>query len=173
MKQFNLIFSTYRFREEDAQDEILDLLESFGDPEAICEITEIKGILLAQSRMEPVTVMDRMRQITATEPWQVRYVLRALPVMKVVPTTLDDIASASFELSSVIGTEDSFRITVEKRHTRLESIDIINAIGARIDRKVDLGNPSWMVLVQILGAQTGLAVVKPDQIFSSVVEKRK
>ena len=173
MKQFNLIFSTFRFKEEDAQDEILDLLESFGDHEAICEITEIRGILLARSRLEALTVIDNLRQITASEPWRVRYVLRALPVMKVVPTDLDGLSSAASEMSKVISKDESFRITVEKRHTILESKEIVGAIASRIERKVDLEDPDWIILVQILGAQTGLAVVRPEMIYSSVVEKRK
>jgi tRNA acetyltransferase TAN1 len=173
LNRFNLIFSTYRFKEEEAQDEILDLLELFGDNDAVCEITEIRGILLASTRLDPLAVIEKLRQITASEPWQVRYVLRALPVMQVVPTQIEDISRAAFELSTSIEQNQSFRVTLEKRHTSLESIEVVNAIASGIERRVDLLNPDWIVLTQILGAQTGLALVKPDQIFSSVVEKRK
>ena len=76
-------------------------------------------------------------------------------------------------MSSVIRSEESFRITIEKRHSSLESLDIINAIASRIERRVDLENPDWIVLVEILAAQTGLAVIRQDEIFSSVLEKRK
>jgi tRNA acetyltransferase TAN1 len=51
-------------------------------------------------------------------------------------------------------------------------MEIINAIAGQINRKVNLENPSWVILVQILGGQAGVSVVKPGQIFSSVVEKR-
>ncbi|HKU48316.1 MAG TPA: THUMP domain-containing protein [Nitrososphaera sp.] len=173
MKQFNLIVSTFRFREEEAQDEALDLLESFGDPEAICEITEIKGILLAQTSIEPTEVVDKLKKITASEPWQVRYILRVLPVMRVVPTELDGISAAASEFGDRIGPEESFRITVEKRHTSLESMEIITAIASRIQRKVNLENPDWLILVQILGAKSGVSVLRPEQLFSSVVEKRR
>jgi tRNA(Ser,Leu) C12 N-acetylase TAN1 len=37
---------------------------------------------------------------------------------------------------------------------------------------VDLKNPNWIVLVEIIGALTGISILKPDQIFRSVVEKR-
>ena len=173
MNQFNLIISTYRFREEEAQDEVLDLLEAFGDPNAICEITEIKGLLLAQSSIEPTRVVERLKQITSSEPWQIRYILRVLPIMSVIPTGLKDIAGAASELSDRMGLEDTFRITVEKRHTPLESMEVINTVASRIQRSVDLEHPDWIILVQILGAQTGVSVIAPDNIFSSVVEKRK
>ncbi|HEV8386292.1 MAG TPA: THUMP domain-containing protein [Nitrososphaera sp.] len=173
MKRFNLVASTYRFKEEEAQDEILDLLESFGDAEAVCEITEIRGILLAQSAIDPIEVVDRLKQITSSEPWRIRYILRVLPVTRVVPTGLDEISAAVSELSGVLGPEDKFRITVEKRHTSLESLKVINAIASKIESVVDLVNPDWVVFVQIVGAQTGVSIIRPDQTFSSVVEKRK
>lgn len=173
MNDFNLIASTYRFREEDAQDEILDLLECIGDADAICEITEIKGILLAQSAIDPITVVEKLKQIASAEPWQIRYILRVLPVSRVVPTKIDDISGAVSEISGVIRPEEKFRITVEKRHTSLESLEVINALASRIDRVVDLDRPDWVVLVQIVGSQTGVSIVRPDQTFSSVVEKRK
>ena len=173
MKDFNLLISTYRFREEETQDEILELLEGFGDVDAVCEITEIKGILLAQSAIDPIVVVQKLKQITSSEPWQIRFVLRVLPILRVVPTDLDDISDAVSELSGVMRTEEKFRITLEKRHTSLESMEVIQAVASRLESVVDLENPDWVVLVQILGAQTGVSIIRPDQTYSSVVEKRK
>ena len=172
MSEFNLIVSTSRFREEEAQDEILELLDLFGDPEAEAEITEVKGLLLAQTELDPLVVIDRLKELVVSEPWQVRYVLRVLPIQVVVPTDLDMIREAAKELASKID-KNSFRITVEKRHSPLESIEVINAIAGEIESKVDLENPGWIVLVEILGGQTGLSVIRPEQMFSSVVEKRR
>lgn len=171
MGGFNLIVSTSRFREEEAQDEILDLLDMFGDQEAEAEITEIKGLLLAETKLDPLAVVDRLKVLVASDPWQVRYVLRVLPIEVVVPTELDAIKSAVKELAGRIG-KDSFRITVEKRHSPLESIDVIKAVAGEIESKVDLENPGWVVLVQILGGQAGISVIRPDQTFSAVIEKR-
>lgn len=172
MGTFNLIVSTSRFREEEAQNEILELLDMFGDPEAEAEITEVKGLLLAQTALDPFTVVDELKDLVVSEPWEVRYVLRVLPIEAVVPTEIDIIRQAAKVLAAKIG-RNSFRITVEKRHSPLESIEVIKAIAGEIESKVDLRNPGWVVLVQILGDQTGLSVIKPDQTFSSVVEKRK
>ena len=54
----------------------------------------------------------------------------------------------------------------------LGSSEVIAAIAKEIDNKVDLENPNWVVLVEIVGRWTGISVLKPNQIFSSVVEKR-
>ena len=172
MGGFNLVFSTSRFREEEAQDEILDLLDMFGDGDAEAEITEVKGLLLAQTALDPFAVVDKLKGLVASEPWQVRYILRVLPIEAVVPTELDAIRQAAKELAAKIG-KDSFRITVEKRHSPLESIEVIKVIAGEIESKVDLENPGWIVLVEVVGNQTGVSVIRPDQVFSSVVEKRR
>lgn len=67
---------------------------------------------------------------------------------------------------------DTFRVTVEKRHNSLGSMQIVKAIADQISNKVDLDNPGWIILVQVLGGLTGLSVLRPNQTFSSVVEKR-
>lgn len=173
MNSFNLIVSTYRFREEEAHDEILDLIESIGDPDAECKITEVKGILLVKTSIEPIIVVEKLREITSTEPWQTRYVLRVIPVSRVVPTDSEDISRAVSDMAHTIGPEDKFRITVEKRHSPIESREVIEAIGAKVERKVDLEHPDWIILVQIVGSLTGVSILRPSQIFSSVLEKRK
>lgn len=172
MDGFSLIVSTSRFREEEAQNEILDLLDMFGDPDAESEITEIKGLLLTQTALDPLEVIEKLKRLVASEPWEVRYILRVLPIEAVVPTELDSIRHAAKDLASKIG-KDSFRITVEKRHSALESIEVIKAIAGEIESKVDLENPEWIILVEIIGGQTGLSVLRADQMFSSVIEKRR
>lgn len=172
MDEFNLIVSTFRFKEEDAEDEILELLDKFGDPAAESEIIEIKGMILVQTSLDPLTIIDKLKELVASEPWQVRYILRVLPIQVVVPTRLDTISHAVSDLMTKIG-KDTFRVTVEKRHNPLGSMQIIKAIADRINNKVDLENPDWVILVQVLGGLTGVSVLRPNQIFSSVIEKRK
>ncbi|MDQ3884427.1 MAG: THUMP domain-containing protein [Thermoproteota archaeon] len=172
MGDFNLIVSTYRFREKDAQDEILEILEIFGDPQPRSQDIEIKGLLVAQTSLDPIAVIDKLRELVAFESWKLRYVLRVLPVQVVIPSELDSIAKATRDIAPRIGNE-TFRVTVEKRHSSLSSMEIVKAIASQVSNKVDLENPSWVIMVQILGRLTGLSVLRPTQIFSSVVEKRK
>ncbi|MEW6605513.1 MAG: THUMP domain-containing protein [Thermoproteota archaeon] len=172
MDDFNLIVSTSRFREEEAQDEILELLDMFGDQEAEAEITEVKGLLMAETSLDPLAVIEGLKKLVAEEPWRVRYILRVIPIEVVVPADLSGIKEAAKELLGKIG-KDSFRITVEKRHSTLESMDVIKAIAGEIDSKVDLENPEWIVLVEIVAGHAGVSVLRPEQMFSSVVEKRR
>jgi tRNA acetyltransferase TAN1 len=99
--------------------------------------------------------------------------MRVIPVSIVAPAQIDEITRAVDTISEKIHKEDKFRVTVEKRHSSLESKGIIDAIASNIPHKVDLENPDWIVMVQILGSQAGVAVLRPDEIFSSVIEKRR
>ena len=173
MNDFNLIVSTFRFREEDAADEALDLLDAFGDSEAEAEITDVTGLILARTAMNPIEVVEKLKEVVASEPWEVRYILRVLPIEKIVAPELEDIQGAAGELASArIGQDESFRITVEKRHSHLHSAEIIDYVAEGVKKKVSLENPDWVVLVEIIGKHAGISVVRPNQIFSSVVEKR-
>lgn len=172
MQDFNLIVSAPRFREEEACDEMLELLESFGDPDAMAELTEIKGIILARTKLDPLRVVERLKKLASDEPWEIRYIMRVIPVEKVVPAELEDIQGAVTDLAARIGADESFRVTVEKRHSALHSMEIIEYIAEAVKRKVNLNEPNWVVLVEIVGGDAGVSVVRKDQVFSSVVEKR-
>lgn len=170
--RFNLIVTTSRFNEEEAQDEILNLLEMFDDVEAESEITEIVGLLLARTILDPFVVIKKLKELVKLEPWQVRYVLRVLPIEAVVRTELDAIKEVVGKLASKLNPAETFRITVEKRHSSFTSIQVINAVAEEIKNNVDLEDPDWVVLVEIVASQTGVSIIRPDQVFSSIREKR-
>jgi tRNA acetyltransferase TAN1 len=173
MNDFNLIVSTSRFNEEDAADEMLDLIDAFGDPDAEVEITNVRGIIVARTALDPVLVTGKLKELVASEPWEVRYILRVLPIEKVVPAELEDIQGAAGSMAARIPQDASFKVLVEKRHSELHSREIIDYVAQQVQRKVDLENPGWLLLVEIIGKHAGVSVVKPDQIFSSVIEKRE
>ena len=169
---FNLIGSTFKYGEEDAEEELLDLLELFGDYQPESQITDINGVVVAYTNLEAFQIIDSVRQLVKNEPWRVRYVLRLIPIESVVDTKLEDMAKTVRNLTPKMHIQDTFRITVERRHTLMRPEDIIVTLASQIDNKVDLKNPNWIVLVEIIGALTGISILKPDQIFRSVVEKR-
>jgi tRNA acetyltransferase TAN1 len=157
-----------------AKEELLALLKSFRDAEAKVEITSISGVLVAITKLDPFHVIAKCKELIISEPWQFRHVLRILPVETVVPSDVGDIRNAAIKLAQPkLRPEDTFRVTVEKRHTDISSREIIAAIADLINNKVSLENPSWIISVEVLGKSTGISVIKPNQIFSSVLEKRK
>src|ERR687898_1375158 len=172
---FNLLVTTYRHRECDALDELTLLLQRFGDESPILEIQEVSGIILAITNLNPFKLTTKYKELLAEEPWQFRYILRSIPIERSFYT---DLINIDIEVENLVMKKlkrnDSFRITIEKRHTSLRSKEIISSIANKLSRyKVSLENPNWIILIEIIGNKTGISVLKEIDIFSSVMEKRK
>ncbi|HET9805294.1 MAG TPA: THUMP domain-containing protein [Nitrososphaeraceae archaeon] len=172
---FNLLVTTYRHREYDAVDELNVILQRFGDESPILKIQEVSGIILAFTNLNPFELTIKFKELLAEEPWQFRYILRAIPIERSFYTDLKNIEIEIENLEmKKININESFRITIEKRHTSLRSKEIISSIANKLSRyRVSLENPNWIILIEIIGNKTGISVLKEIDIFSSVMEKRK
>lgn len=171
LKDFNLLVTTWRGSEEDACAEIWFLIGEMGDREVKVDKTGIMGLIAAKTTLDPFDVIERLRTILKENPYEFRYTLRAIPVEKVVRTDLIEIKQAVTELSSKIGEHETFRVTVEKRFTSTATKDLIEAAASKIERKVDLTDPDKIVLIEVVGGLTGVSIIKPKDIFSTMKEK--
>ena len=172
ISDFNLIATTQRGNERAAANELLYILkEQLGDPEAQAAKTKIRGLIVAKTTQNPFTVIEKFREILKERPYEFRYALRILPIEKVVATTLDDIKAAAAELAKKIAPTESFRVTVEKRFTTLHSKDLIEAAAGDLKQKADMENPDKIIQIEVLGALTGISVLKPSDIIGVVKEK--
>ncbi|RLG09102.1 MAG: RNA methyltransferase [Thaumarchaeota archaeon] len=166
MERFNLIVTTFRGQENVAAIELEDLLKSLGDEDPEISITKVAGLLTARTNLDPFKVIEEVRRILADEPWRISSLLRFIPIERVVEAKPERIAEIVEKLSSKIPEDAKFRVTVEKRHTSLSSRELIEAAASKVDRKVDLENPDWIVLIEVLGGVAGVSVLKPSQILS-------
>ena len=122
MSDFNLLVSTPRTMETDACSEVWFLLNEVGDREPVVERTGVTGLVAARTKLDPKKVIEELRELLKSRPGEFRFALRFVPVEAVVPTNLEDIKIASIELSPRIREGETFRVTVEKRHTTLTSM---------------------------------------------------
>ena len=172
LKDFNLLASTSRGNERPMINELLYLLkEELADKEAVVGKTGVRGLVAAKTTLDPTNVIEKFREVLKERPYEFRYALRILPIERVVPTDLVEIKHATQELAQKIGEDQSFRVTVEKRFTTLHSKDLIEAAAGDIKRPVNLEKPDLILLVEVLGAVTGLSLVKPTLILGVVKEK--
>jgi tRNA acetyltransferase TAN1 len=176
LKDFNLLATTMRGNERQMRYELTYLLkDELGDPEPLVGKTGIRGLVVAKTTIDPCTVIEKFRAILHEHPYKFRYALRIIPIEKVVPTTLEEVKRAASELAVNIQENEAFRITVEKRFTNLHSQELIEAAVTGIDttgeRKVDLENPDKIMLIEVLGGLTGMALIKPNDVLSVLKEK--
>jgi tRNA acetyltransferase TAN1 len=171
LRDFNLLATTYRGFERNACSELLNLLSDIGDSSLTVEKTGVAGLIAANTTLSPFDVIEQFRKILHERSYEFRYMLRIIPIEKVVQTDLAEIQVVAAELSSKIGKDETFRVTVEKRFTQTTSRDIVEAAAAKIERKVNLSKPDKILLVEVVGGFTGLSLIKPDQILSVMKEK--
>lgn len=151
--------------------ELAFLLKESGDAEARVDKTGIRGVVVAKTALNPVEVIQKFRSILLERPYEFRFSLRILPIDKVIQTNLEDVKAAAIELTSKLEDNETFRVTVEKRFTSIHSRDFIEAVATEVKNKVELENPDKVLLIEVLGGYTGLALIKPNDIISVMKEK--
>ena len=172
LSDFNLLVSTSRGNERNTCSEMWYLLGEAGDRNPIVERTPVIGLVVARTKIDPVTVVDKLRSLLLERPWEFRYTLKVTPLAGTVPSEPQTIEDYVVELAESLKKDEKYRITVEKRRTSISGRALIEAIAKRIDRKVDLESPDKVLLIQIVGEVTGVSIIAPDKILSVEREKR-
>ncbi len=173
IQDFNLLATSERLRESEACSELWMLLRTVGDDGPEVDRSRIRGLITARTNLDPVEAVGMLRGELRSNPGHFRALLRVMPVETVVRTRPEEIVAAAHGLASRIGRDESFRVTVEKRGTELRSMEIIDAVAGGIDRRVDLGSPDWIVLVEIVGKFTGVSVIRRDGLLNVQKERAR
>ena len=167
----NLIITCPRHLESETEDELKNILEEFGDTDVKVTITSMSGILTAETKLDPVEVIKKIKKMLLDEPWGMRYCKRIIPIQKVVESKMDIIEKTVEKLFDQISKEETYRISIEKRNSDLSSKEIITKIANKIKSKVSLEFPDKILLIEILGDKTGISILKKSDILS--IEKTK
>ena len=168
----NLIITCQRNLEASTILEIQNILERFGDKDAIIKKTIFSGIIEVESRLDAMQILDYFREIIEDEPWLIKYCSRVIPIQAECESKLDEITNKAIELSHVMKKDQTYRITIEKRHSSLHTKDIISNIADSILNKVSLENSDWEIIVQVLRDKTGISITPLNSILSVNREKR-
>ena len=167
----NLIITCARHLEEDTEEELRDILDELGDSEIEVSISDMSGILTAQTKLDPIEVVKKMKEMLLDQPWSIRYCLRIIPIQKVIETKIEVIEMEISNISNQILDGETYRILIEKRNSEISSKEIITKIAHEIKNKVSLDFPDKIILIEILGGMTGISILKEVDILS--IEKTK
>jgi tRNA acetyltransferase TAN1 len=171
LSDFNLLASTMRGNERQMCYELAFLLKEAGDPDPKVDKAGIRGLVVAKTALNPVEAVEKFRTLLEEKPYEFRYSLRIIPVEKVVHTELEEIKTAALELAAKMAEPETFRVTVEKRFTGIHSHDIIEAVATNVKNQVNLESPDKVLLIEVLGAYSGVSLLKPSDLLS--VQKAK
>ena len=167
----NLIITSAKGLEARASAEFKEIALLSGIRKVSMERSAYDGIVEVEAE-NPKALISFFANFVRSEPFKVRYVMRVIPVDKVVDTKLDAIIRAVKELSSHIAEGETFRITIEARDSPYSEKELIGAIADVVDRKVNLDSPDKVVLVQIFGEYASVSVASPQDILSISKLKR-
>jgi len=168
----NLIITCARNLESETKNEMSKILDELGDQEPEILNVGMRGILMVNTVIEPSKIIDYVKNKMIEEPWLIRYCLRIIPIQMITETEIDKIKQNVIKLKDTIQKNDSYRITIEKRNTDISSTEIITEIANIFPNKVSLNQPDWIVLIEILGNDTGISILKDDELFSLDKAKR-
>ena len=167
----NLIITCARHLEPETRDELNDILEDFGDSDAQISITSMSGILTAETKLDPIEIVRKIKEMVLDEPWSIRYCLRIIPIQKIIESKMEEIEEAISSMSQGILDGETYRISIEKRKSDLSSKEIITKIADKIKNKVSLEFADKIILIEVLGNKTGISILKKSDILS--IEKTK
>ena len=111
-------------------------------------------------------------EFAVDNPYQFRFAIKFVPLERCVVSEIDEIVKAVTELRDKIGEDDTFRITVRRRHTSLENMDVVEAAAEVISRTVNLDNPDWTVWIEIVGEWTGVSIFNREEDIVSIMTMR-
>ena len=167
----NLIITCARHLESETRQELTNILEKIGDSEPKITVTNMSGILTAETKLDSIETIKKIKEMLLDEPWSIRYCLRIIPIQKVMETKIESIEDGISSLIELISNSESYRISIEKRNSNISSQELISRIAKKIKNKVSLEFPDKIILIEVLGNKTGIAIVKKVDILS--VEKTK
>ncbi|MGI0082758.1 MAG: THUMP domain-containing protein [Nitrosopumilaceae archaeon] len=168
----NLIITCGRHLEAEAAEEISKILKELGDENPRIEVSHLSGIITVITSLDPFFAVQKIQEKILDEPWSIRYCLRIIPIQEFVVTEKENIVNAVLNHADAIMSQNTYRITVEKRHSMISTKEIIDAIANKISSKVSLEKFDWLILVEILGNKTGVSVLKENDIISTQKLKR-
>jgi tRNA acetyltransferase TAN1 len=172
MKNFNLLISTSRFNETNANAELWFILSICGDIYPIISELPFPGLITALTNIEAKEAISKIRKIRETDPKFFQYILKIVPIDFVSETTAKILTKLVHEqYENYISSEESFKIVLNRRkHEKIDRDLLIQAIANGIDNKVDLENPDKIIRIEVLGNFSGVSFLEKKEIIRIINE---
>lgn len=169
MERANLLVSSSWPGARGASHEIRELLGALGDPHPVVRRTAAKGLLAVATALDARTVVRELRALYEREPGRLRFTCKWAPVDAWTAADLEALREAVEGLRERIGPGQRWRMTVDKhRHARYHRDEVVRALAPLVDAPVDLTHPDRILKIDLIGAEAALAVVSPEEIFSTM-----
>ncbi|MCE7734683.1 MAG: hypothetical protein GPJ54_07395 [Candidatus Heimdallarchaeota archaeon] len=169
-----LLISSKRNFESSASSEIqYTLIEKIGIARNLIKIanTGISGLVSVKIRdTDPIIIVEELSKLELTDAYFL-HCLKIKPIQFVIKIKEE---SNFDELKEIISTKiinddvtSSYKIQIVKRHSKIQSKELISFIAPMIPNPVDLTNPKWIIQIEIIADNLAISKIKPEHIFRS------
>jgi tRNA acetyltransferase TAN1 len=142
------------------------LLQDVGVTKIERRSLPISGLILIKVPKNPIDIVREIRVILEEDPWRLKVVYKIKPIEVMVDTRLDLLGEAVSDFVSRIQPDESFKIELKRRYHNIKSEVLIAELAQSFENPVDLENPNKILLVEVLGSNTGISVCLPTDIIS-------
>lgn len=166
-KNINLLISTSRYNETNANAELWFTLLICGDEFPIITKLTFPGLTSALSNIGGKKIIQRIRDILTKDPHFFQFILKIVPIDYVCETNTKIIVNLVQEhYKAYISDNDSFKIILKRRNNeRIERVNLIERVASIIDNKVDLEEPDKIVRIEVLGNFCGVSFLNKNDII--------
>lgn len=169
--EYNLLATTEKITMSGACSQLWMNLRAVGDPEPTVNRTRIMGLIQGATGLDPMEAIHLMREHMQVETERYDKLFRIMPILNWVSTDIEAIVAEVEAQKARMAADETFRVTLEKRRTAYRSLEVIDAVAGVIDNRVDLENPDWVVLIEILGQRTGVSIIKSGDLLNVQKER--
>ncbi|MCD6408781.1 MAG: THUMP domain-containing protein [Candidatus Verstraetearchaeota archaeon] len=144
--------------------EVLDCILPY-DSSAHVEISNtFRGVLLLK------TALNSMEAARILFECPTSVICRVVPLVKFVPSKVEDVVEAAKELLANSPKFSSFAVKCIRRGRAFSSSAALSSLLGKViaeafNMKVDLTNPEVFLWIEVLGGHTGLSLLTPGQIY--------
>ncbi len=173
INNINLLVSTSRYNEINAEAELWFSLLICGDKYPIISSLSFPGLVVALSNLDVKEVIKQLKEVLTEDPEFFKYILKIVPIDYICETDISVISQIVLNnYKKYIDEGDSFRITLKRRkHDLIDRDEFISIVANNIKNKVNLENPDKIIRFDILGNYCGISFLKQGDIIRTRSEK--
>jgi tRNA(Ser,Leu) C12 N-acetylase TAN1 len=156
-------------KERDGKSELWHVLVKYCDATPLEAFSlPVKGLFLIAIVDDITKTIEKIREVITEEKFPFIICKKITPIEQLIKSDFDQLSETLTNHLQKIPENVKWRITLNRRHTKLKRTDVINLIASHPlapKGKVDLSNPDWDIVVEIFGEWLGVGAFKHDPII--------
>ena len=161
MQEFSgILISSARTLERNSSSEMFYLLSEILGYEnvEVSPVHDISGLSIATFSENPVVTLEKIKTEIEKDNSILQYSLKLVPIQYKTNSSIEKMGEVMMIFNEQIGNEDTWRITLRRRHSQLSRDEIIHSLAEIMTKgSVRLENPDYYIIVEILGKWTYLS----------------